>query len=77
MKDVQECISVIGQAGSTIFTILDQTSGFLPMALDPKSPHYTAVTVPGMGQFEWKVVSMGLVSAVCLSMSSGAWGERY
>jgi hypothetical protein len=30
-----------------------------------------------MGQFEWKVVSMGLVSTVCLSMSSGAWGERY
>jgi hypothetical protein len=74
MKDVQECISVIGQAGSTIFTILDLNSGFLPMALDPKSEHYTAVTVPGMGQFEWKV---GLVSAVCLSMSSGAWGERY
>jgi len=24
---------------------------------------YTAFTVPGMGQFEWKVVSMGLASA--------------
>jgi len=33
------------------------------MALDPKSRPYTAFTVPGMGQFEGKVVSMGLASA--------------
>jgi len=63
MKDVQECISEIGLAGSTIFTTLDLTSGFWQMALDPKSRPYTAFTVPGMGQFEWKVVSMGLASA--------------
>jgi len=63
MKDVQECISEIGHAGSTIFTTLDLTSGFWQMALDPKSRPYTAFTVPGMGQFEWKVVSMGLGSA--------------
>ncbi len=63
MKDVQECISEIGQARSTIFTTLDLTSGFWQMALDPKSRPYTAFTVPGMGQFKWKVVSMGLASA--------------
>jgi Reverse transcriptase (RNA-dependent DNA polymerase) len=63
MRDVQECISEIGRAGSTIFTTLDLTSGFWQMALDPKSLPYTAFTVPGMGQFEWKVVSMGLASA--------------
>ena len=63
MKDVQECISEIGRAGSTIFTTLDLTSGFWQMALEPKSRPYTAFTVPGMGQFEWKVVSMGLASA--------------
>ena len=63
MKDVQECISEIGLAGSTIFTTLDLTSGLWQMALDPKSRPYTAFTVPGMGQFEWKVVSMGLASA--------------
>ncbi len=63
MKDVQECISEIGRARSTIFTILDLTSGFWQMALEPKSRPYTAFTVPGMGQFEWKVVNMGLASA--------------
>jgi len=63
MKDIQECISEIGRAGSTIFTTLDLTSGFWQMALNPKSRLYTAFTVPGMGQFEWKVVSMGLASA--------------
>ncbi len=49
MKDVQECISEIERAGSTIFTTLDLTSGFWQMALDPKSRPYTAFTVPGMG----------------------------
>jgi hypothetical protein len=63
MKDIQECISEIGRAGSTIFTTLDLTSGFWQMALDQKSLPYTTFTVPGMGQFEWKVVSMGLASA--------------
>ncbi len=52
MKDVQECISGIGRAGSTIFTTLDLTSGFWQMALNPLSWLYTALTVPGMGQFE-------------------------
>jgi Reverse transcriptase (RNA-dependent DNA polymerase) len=63
MKDVQECISEIGPAGLTIFTTLDLTSGFWQMVLDPKSRPYTTFTVPGMGQFEWKVVSMGLASS--------------
>ena len=62
MKDVSECISEIGRAGSSIFTTLDLTSGFWQMALDAKSRPYTAFTVPGLGQFEWKVVSMGLSS---------------
>jgi transposase InsO family protein len=63
MKDVTECIAEIGRAGSKIFTTLDLTSGFWQMALDASSRPYTAFTVPGMGQFEWKVVSMGLASA--------------
>ncbi len=53
MKDVQECISEIGRARSTIFITLDLTSGFWQMALDPKSQPYTEFTVPGVGQFEW------------------------
>ncbi len=63
MKDVQECISEIRQAGSTVFTTLVLTSGFWQMALDPKSWPYTTFTVPGMGQFEWRVLSMGLALA--------------
>jgi hypothetical protein len=63
MKDVQECISEISRAGLTIFTTLDLTSRFWQMALDPKSQPYTAFTVPGISQFEWNLVSMGLASA--------------
>ena len=34
MKEITECIGDIGRANSTIFTMLDQTSGFLQMQLD-------------------------------------------
>ena len=61
MKDVTECISEIGKAGSGIFSTLDLTSGFRQMCLSAKSQPYTAFTIPGMGQYQWKVAPMGLL----------------
>jgi len=60
MKDVSECIGEIGRAGSSIFSLMDLTSGFWQMPLDKSSRSYTAFTVPGKGQFQYNVVSMGL-----------------
>jgi len=63
MHDVNECVAEIGRAGSTIFTTLDLTSGFWQMALQPRSRPYTAFTIPGKGQFQWKVAPMGLLGS--------------
>jgi hypothetical protein len=60
MKDINECIGDIGKAESCIFSTMDLTSGFWQLPLDPKSRQYTAFTVPGMGQYQYKVLAMGL-----------------
>ena len=60
MKDINECIGDIGRAESCIFSTMDLTSGFWQLPLDQKSRQLTAFTVPGMGQYQYKVLAMGL-----------------
>ncbi len=61
MKDVSECIGKIGRSHSTIFTTIDLTAGFWQMILHPRARTYTAFTLPGMGQFQWVTMPMGLL----------------
>jgi hypothetical protein len=61
MQDVQECIDEIGRMGSTIFSTINLTSGFWQMMLNPECRKYTALTLPGLGQFEWNALPMGLL----------------
>ena len=63
MRDVQECIDEIGRAGSSIFSMIDLTSGFWQMMLSPECRKYTAFTIPGVSQFEWNALPMGLLGA--------------
>ena len=53
MKDISECIEEIGRTNSTLYSTIDLTSGFWQMMFQPHCREYTAVTIPGMGQFEW------------------------
>jgi hypothetical protein len=61
MKEITECIGDIGRANSTIFSTLDQTSGFWQMQLDEQSQLLTAFTIPGKGQYHWITSPMGLL----------------
>ena len=63
MQDVNECVAEIGRSGSTIFSTLDLTSGFWQMQLHPEAKKTTAFTIPGLGQFCWKVAPMGLLGS--------------
>jgi hypothetical protein len=48
--------------GAEIFTTLDLASGYYQLKLDPADCHKTAFCTPD-GQFEWKVLPMGLTNA--------------
>jgi hypothetical protein len=46
MKEINECIGDIGRANASIFSMLDLTSGFWQMKLEPASQPLTAFTIP-------------------------------
>ncbi|MBM3917836.1 MAG: DDE-type integrase/transposase/recombinase, partial [Sphingomonadales bacterium] len=61
MRDVNDCIYEIGKSDSSIFSTIDLTSGFWQMVLKPECREYTAFTVYGMGQYEFRTSPMGLL----------------
>jgi hypothetical protein len=61
MKEITECIGDIGRANSTIFSMLNLTSGFWQMQLEEKSQPLTAFTILGQGQYHWITLPMGLL----------------
>ena len=60
IRCVEECINEIGKFRSAIFSTLDLTSGFWQMPLAQAARRYTAFTIPGWGQFQWRRGAMGL-----------------
>jgi len=61
MKEISECLGDIGRANSSIFSMLDQTSGFWQMKLELDLQPLTAFTIPNRGQFHWITSPMGLL----------------
>jgi hypothetical protein len=63
MKEIIECIGDIGRAtaNSTIFTMLDLTSGFWQIQLDKDSQKLTAFIILRKSQFHWITSLMGLL----------------
>ena len=60
MRTVDDCLAEIGRHRSGIFSTIDLTSGFWQMRLAKQARPYTAFTIPGWGQFQWKRGAMGL-----------------
>ena len=61
MKEVNECNSNIGRANSTIFSILDLTSGFCQMPIAKKGSHLMAFTEQGQGHSKLVTSPMGFL----------------
>ena len=63
IKTIEQCIEEVGREKSQIFSCLDLRSGFWQMRLDKDAREYTAFTIPGLGQFQWRTTPMGLMGS--------------
>ena len=63
IRTIEQCIEEIGREGSAIFSCIDLRSGFWQMKLEESARPYTAFTIPGVGQFQWRSAPMGLTGS--------------
>jgi Reverse transcriptase (RNA-dependent DNA polymerase) len=60
IRSVDSCLAEVGHAKSKVFTAVDLSSSFWQLPLEESSRDCTAFTVPGSGQWRWRVAAMGL-----------------
>jgi hypothetical protein len=63
IRCIDQCLEEVGKAGSKIFRCLDMRNGFWNQVLRETDRHYTAFTIPGIGQLQWTVTAQGLCGA--------------
>ena len=63
LKGVEECIAQVGRMDSKVFFVIDLTSAFWQVPLKKEHRQFTAFTIPGVGQFQWRCTPMGLTGA--------------
>jgi len=63
VKDIQTCLDSIGAQKSAVFSSIDLKSGFLQQNLKPDSCPFTGFTIPGRGQYQFKVSCFGSTGA--------------
>jgi hypothetical protein len=57
---IDQCLEEVEKTVSKIFSCLDMRNGFWNQVLRETDRHYTAFTIPGMGQLQWTVTAQGL-----------------
>jgi hypothetical protein len=50
LRTIDECLEIVGRAGSKVYSALDCTSAFWQLELRPSDRPFTAFTIPGKGQ---------------------------
>lgn len=63
IADVRTCLDRIGQLKAHVFSSIDLRAGYYQMPLAKESRPLTAFTLPSVGQFQWRVTTMGLTGA--------------
>jgi hypothetical protein len=63
IRCIDQCLEEVNKAGSKIFSCLDMRNGFWNQVLRETDRHFTAFTIPGIGQLQWTVTVEGLSGA--------------
>ena len=63
IMDVRACLDKIGELHAAVFSSIDLRAGYHQMGLAKDSRPYTAFTLPDLGQWQWRVTTMGLTGA--------------
>ncbi len=63
MKNLQDSMEDLGQARSKLVLMIDLTSRFWQMFLNPECRKYTALRLPGLEQFEWNASPTRVIRA--------------
>jgi hypothetical protein len=63
LRTIDECLEMVGRAGSKVYSALDGSSAFWQLQLRISDRLFTAFTIPGKGQYQWRTCPQGLMGA--------------
>jgi hypothetical protein len=63
IRCIDQCLEEVGKPGSEIFSCLNMRNGFWNQVLRETDRHFTAFTIPEIGQLQWTVTKQGICGA--------------
>jgi hypothetical protein len=63
LRKIDKCLETVGRAWSKVYLTLNCSSAFWQLQLQPSDRPFTAFTIPGKGQYHWRICPQALMGA--------------